>query len=257
MDVATQILWALIWIFIIAFVGIITFMFLLLSKYKHKITIRMDTATGKRLKKTRAKEIKGTSKWKFLFEKREVIAPPSECIEMDEKGRYHVDCYISRDGEISYRRDPWSFKDVPTNIKELREEQPEEYKKQLAAWKKLNHVIESNPLTPKQKSELIRQEQKRAEWKKNGVLNTLERIAPLVVMLVIFICLLVFYGSIAEPSLNMADKMASIQETQLEITKEQGKITNTLNNLIKGHQLIDGDDIQTELNKQNGVIDES
>lgn len=212
MDIATQILWALIWIVIVAFVGIITFVMVMLSQYKHKMTIRMDTATGKRIKVTRAKEIKGTSKWKILSLKKEVIAPPPECIDMDEKGKWHVDCYLSRDGEISYRRDPWSFKDVPEDITKLKFIDRDDYTIKLQEWKKANYVIESNPLTPKQKSELIRQEQKRAEWKKNGFLNTLEKIAPLIALLVIFICLLVFYGSIAEPSLDMADKMGAYKQ---------------------------------------------
>jgi len=152
MDIATQILWALIWIFIIAFAGMIVFIVVLLSQYKHKITIRMDTATGKRIKKTIAKEIDNGGKWKWLWKKKEVIAPPSDCIDMDEKGKLHVDVYLSKDGEISYRRDPWNFREVPNELKELEESDPQNYLIKLTEWKKANYIIESNPLTPKQKA---------------------------------------------------------------------------------------------------------
>jgi len=253
MDIATQILWVLVFIFCSATVIIVTVIFVLLSKYKHNVTIRMDTATGKRIKKTKAMEINGTSKWKFLFKKIEVIAPPSECIEMDEKGKLHVDCYISRDGEISYRRDPWKFKDIPEDIKELKTTNPEQYKIKLDEWRKTDNIIESNPLTPKQKSELIRQEQKRAEWKKNGFLNTIEKLAPLIALMIIFICLLVFYGSIAEPSLQMADKISTLTEKQAKIAEEQAKTMNIISNLIKERQIIEGKDIQESLVNEGGT----
>ena len=251
MDIATTILYGIIWTMVASVVGIGLFMFILLSKYKHKVTIRMDTATGKYLIRTKAKVL-DDGKWKWLYKRKVVLAPPEECCEKDTKN-LHVDCYLSKDGEVSYRRDPWSFKEIPKEILDLKYDQKEEYELQLKAWKKENSVIESNPLTPKQKAELIKQEKKREEYKNDGILGLVQKYVPLFMGLILLICLMVFYGSMGEPLIAMAGKMDGIQAKQLEIAETQLKITNALNSLIKEKQIINGDDILNELQNSEGT----
>jgi len=251
MDIATTILYGILWTMGASVVGIGLFMFVMLSKYKHNVTIRMHTATGKFIKRTKAKELDG-GKWKWLYQKKVVLAPPEECVDGDNKGKLHVDCYLSKDGEVSYRRDPWSFKEIPKDIMKLKHDNRGEYETKLQEWKDKNKVIESNPLTPKQKSELIKQEKKREEYKNDGFLGLVQKYVPLFMGLILVICLMVFYGSMGEPLIAMAGKMDGIQAKQLEIAETQLKITNALNSLIKEKQLINGDDILNELQNSEG-----
>jgi len=87
---------SILWIVMLLAVGFVAFVFWQLAKYKIKLVVR-KLARGRtvvKLDKARVvKDKNGVVWWKFLKHKSKVAEPPSDCIDIDSKGKQFCEFY--------------------------------------------------------------------------------------------------------------------------------------------------------------------
>lgn len=160
-------------------------------------------------------------------------APPSSAIGINRKGK---DCatvklidghYIWLEDEDNVAAIPENlFVDMPEDIKNL--EDVEVKIKKTMSWKKdkLQQWMEANnihvafhPFTATERAILVNAIHRAEERKMKGWQSQLPMIVGVGAAIIVLICLLVFYGNIAKPVLEMADKQAAWQTAQTEQLK--------------------------------------
>jgi len=253
-DIGSTILISLLWILGVAVLTIIIVLFVTLIKYKHKVRLKQCTATGKRIKDTKAREYEedGVKYWRFLYKKLYAPVPPAEVINIDNKGKLCAECYVTETGEIIWIKDEWREANIPDDIKALKNADADLYKAKFAAWVKENNVIEAlEPMTTPQRAEIARQIAKKEARKKRNMFDLIRDIAPIIAIVMMITLLLVFWGSIAEPALAQGRQNAAITETQDRILKTMNGMLVELKQIIKQKQLVTGEDI--EILKENLV----
>jgi hypothetical protein len=157
-------------------------------------------------------------------------APPSSAIIPDKKGKDKAICKLI-DGHYIWIEDSDNIGAIPKN---LFDELPQDIKNiadvdsmqkkvrfwkydKLEQWKKENnYTCVFNPLTPTQRAILVNSIRRAEERKAKGWQSQLPMIAGLGAVVIIVIALLIFYGNIAKPSLEMADKAIAFQTAQNE-----------------------------------------
>lgn len=243
-------------IIILAVLGIIVW-FWLESKYKHKVIIK-DVVGGRViLKMYRAKDYTDrkdrTSWWKLAGEKnkeRKLISlPPETAIELTHKAKKIAQCYRFETGEIVWIRDDWEileppkFELIPEDVQKRIDEEKDQSekkniletykKKELDKWKRDNKVITPfQPVTTNQRMAYF-QNIKKAESRKG--FDWKEKIVPLAAMaslVMIVLCLMLFWGEIAKPVLEA--RQVGLQEQQMRIEQ-----LNLLKEIKLGIQRID------------------
>lgn len=180
-------LWIIIILGIVAVIGFIIYDRM---TYKYNVRIREVIKGRKIIIDDKAKDYqkeKG-SFWKLMKSKDILPMPPSEAIEIDKTGRKCVEVYKTETGEYSYivdKGDPEGFQALTTN----------------------------------QRLILINQIRKAHNRKKRTLMDLALPIAGIFSMVILVICLMVFYGDIAKPVLDMSDKQVAIAQQQTEAIK--------------------------------------
>jgi len=84
------------------------------------------------------------------------------------------------------------------------------------------------PLTTKQRSILVNQTINAQKRKKKGLFDTIEKLAPMVALTMIVICLMMFYADMAKPLLDMGSTIIQSKETDLLIIQELNNMKNDI-----------------------------
>lgn len=205
------------------FVGVLA-VFLYFNKYNKRVIIRKRINGKNKIFYDKARRVdkEGVLWWRLMRGKKLIPIPPDKAIEVDKKGKDFCEFYLLESGEY------------------------------IPLLDKNDSINEVQPFTSNQRQLLQGQFTKanlERGFKFTDYLSTLTYIAALVI---IVISLLVFYGDIAKPVLEMGDKVVSMQNKQIEFQKEMNLMINNLNNLQKG--VIDSTlDARTPRNLTRGV----
>jgi len=192
------------------FLGVMIFIAFRNKGYNHKVIVWRKIAGAKTPIIDIGMLYKDTKDGSYLFKTKKTKikcrAPPDASIHISPKGRF-VELELTADGNVN-----WISSDEKIAI------------------------VDTDPLTTTDKQFMANQYYKALQKQGKSVWDMIQNLAVPIMFLVIFIVLLVFYDSLAEPALAMGDKVLScqIQQTQkLELLKE----------INQNIQVIGGDDL--------------
>ncbi len=220
---ADQIWMGLIIALVLAIVGGLLFYIFSMSKFKHKFRIKEVINGRKIVRDDRARDYKtkdGVIYWRLLKRKENIPVPPPEAIELDSKGRKCVEAYRLETGEYIFIKDVSEV--IPRKIIEIENEKKRE--EEIKKWAKDKTVIEAfQPLTTKQRLIMINQIKKAQERRTMKWQDYILPVVGIGAVVILVVALMIFYGDMAKPLLEMGDKLnahAQIQKNQLEIIQE-------------------------------------
>lgn len=189
-----------------------------IKQFKHKFRIKQVTHGRKIIIDDKARELKGKDGglyWQLFKSKDKLTIPPVEAIELDHKGRKCVEAYKLETGDYIYSKDLNDAKEIPESL--LKIENLTERKNKIKSWVQENNVIHSKePLTTTQRMILINQIVKAQLKKTKTWQDYLLPVAALGSVVIIVVSLMIFYGDMAKPLLNMADKTNKNEELHLK-----------------------------------------
>lgn len=210
-------------------------------QFKHKFRIKEVTHGRKLIIDDRARELKdkdGGLYWQLLKTKAKLPVPPVEAIEIDQKGKKCVEAYKLESGDFIYSKDLNEAKEIPEeilNVKDMVEKQ-----KQIDAWiKKTGAIYSKQPLTTTQRMILINQIVKAQLKKTKKWQDYLMPIAAMASLVIIAVSLMIFYGDMGKPLLQMGDRINKNEEivlNQLQIIQEIERDVQIIKGEIKPNE---------------------
>jgi len=214
----------------IIIIGLIYYIYFV-SQFKNKMIIKEVVNGRKVINFDKYREFTDSEKvpWIQLYKnKSRLQAPPPEAVEINKKGKKVVEAYKTETGEFIYAKDIADVKDVPDDILKIKDEKEREAK--IKEWRKDNYVISAyQPLTTKQRLILINQIKKAMLRQKKQWQDYILPVAGIMALVILVVALMIFWGDIAKPLLEMKDK----QVYHDEVVKEQLEIINAIHNDIQ------------------------
>lgn len=226
-------------VLVLAIVLIVFFVFI--RKFKHKFRIREVINGRKIIRDEKAREVKsddGVIYWQLLNSRVYVEIPPSEAIDVDFKGRKCVEAYRVETGEFVWAVDNAQMKEPPADLfskppkdvlkieeEVVREQGLKEWRqKVLKEWQKKNNIIAAfQPLTTKQRLIYINQIKKAYARRTKPWQEYILPIVGIGALVILVVSLMIFWGDLAQPLLDMKNKQIQqdqIQQETLQIIKE-------------------------------------
>jgi hypothetical protein len=178
---------------LLAIIGIMWFIFYWLS-FKFPVTIR-DIANNRQIiGKDLAKRIKdrnGVYWWKLRRLREKIPEPPSECIDVNKKGKKSLELFRADDGSFI----------------------PIEVKFNYTEWKKtqlLNKATESfKPFGSNQRTMYVHELRESETYKKKKLSDTLMAIAPYIAIVLILVIFMIFFGETVKPTVALSEQVAA------------------------------------------------
>jgi len=205
----------------LAIVGGLGYYIFWLMQFKHKFRVKEVIHGRKIIIDDKARELKskdGNLFWQLLKTKVKLPVPPSEAIEVDNKGRKCVEAYKLESGDFIYSKDLNEAKDLPDEIKKIKN--LDERRVAVESWIKEQGAIYSRePLTTSQRMILINQIEKAILKKTKKWQDYLMPIVAIGSVVIIVVSLMIFYGDMGKPLLAMGDKINKNEEIRLEQLK--------------------------------------
>jgi len=161
------------------------------SKFKYKVRIREIVNGRKVIIDDRARLVKkdGLEYWQLMKLKDKLPLPPPEVIDIDNKGKRVVEVYRTEKGEHFWVHD--------------------------------NHIVKDfQPITTEERAFLINSYKRSEERRGKKWTEHLPMLAGLAALVLIVICLMVFYNDMAKPLLEMGEKYNANKELDLQILQE-------------------------------------
>lgn len=153
------------------------------------------------------------------FDKFELPCPPDEAIEIDIKGRRIIEAYQTSTNEYIYLKDNSKLVEIPKEI--LDNPDPYDKYKKTKEWKEKNNVISAyEPITANQRMFFIGQIRKAHEKKQKTIMDLIRDIAPLMALIIIVVCFMLFFGKAVQPMIDVGGQMVALQEKNIEYVKE-------------------------------------
>lgn len=175
---------------IVLFFGL-GFAYIWYKKYNRIVVVKKMVSDGKKkvmFDKCRyLKDKEGVEWFKFLYLRKKVRLPPSEAIEIMASGKEFLECYLTETGEISWAKD---------NTKELKGIEPFTTEdRQVLQYQFYKAHLEGG-----------------VNWK-----DLIIPIVGIMALVIIIVCLLIFYKDMGEPLLAMADKVNLNTDKQIQL----------------------------------------
>jgi hypothetical protein len=207
-----------------------------LRSYNIQVIIRQIVKDRKLILKDWGKMIldeNGIEKLRLRWEKVDIPVPDPTAFELDNKGRKFIEIYKYSDLDYAPVKDTGTIEAIKSNIPYY-----ESGKKDNGLFKKKTDVNVMDhsgstfrPMNTNQRMALANQIRKAIERKRKPWLEVLTQFVPLIVLMIIVVCLLIFWGDMAKPLLDF-------QTNQLEITKMQKETMTILDAIIYDKQEI-------------------
>lgn len=190
------------WLLVLVILGGLAFIVWTRTQYKIHIRLREVTKDRKLIFDDMARiyDLDGVTHWKLQKTKLIVPVAPEEAIEINRKGRKVVEAYLV-DGEIEY------IKDATTSVKPFQ------------------------PMTTKQRHIFMHQLKKAHERRTKTWKDVVVPITAIVGLVTIVVSLMIFYGDIAKPVLDMGQQQAAMQ-------KEMTHTVEILQEIIQNKEII-------------------
>lgn len=226
---------------ILAVCGVVIFLIVMITSYKHKFRIRDVTDNRKIIFDDRAREVKDKTGnvlyWQLFKGKRKVSAPPSKAIEIDSKGRKVVEVHRNEEGEFTWIYDNAQILPIPKEISEIKDYT--ERKEALNEWQKENKIVASfETYGYEERSFNIDQHEKALAKKGQSWKDLLLSLAPFGA-LIVFAAILVFgFGTLTKPSLEMGQQLSGTIEKVAEVERIELEKLQTVREIELGIQRI-------------------
>jgi hypothetical protein len=204
----------------------ITWFILDYISYNIKVRVRVVAKNRKIIIDDRAKIVNdkedGVRYLRLRARRHNIPLPPAESIEVDNKGKYNIEVYYTDSEEYQYVIDKLDEKELQEKGMYLTHKKNKKGKditsgKYVYLSDTTENIQAFQPLTTNQRLILINQYKKayaRKTFKWTEHIGTIASVAALVI---IFICLLVFWEDLTKPSLQAMSTSAAIQKDQKEI----------------------------------------
>lgn len=190
-----------------------------ITRFKHKFRIKEVVHDRKIIIDDKARDYTdkdGATYWKLLKRKDIIPMPPPESIELDNKGKKCVEAYRVETGEYIYLKDTGKVADPPPEI--LNIEDKETRLQAITKWKKTHNVVEAfQPLTTNQRIILINQIKKAHEKRSTKWQEYIIPVAGIGALVMIAVSLMIFYGDMGKPLIEMGKQLNNFRETDLQI----------------------------------------
>lgn len=212
-DIVNQAVIVMLWVMGVIIALLIIGIFWYKSTFKNKIVIRQIARNRQRIIIDKAKEkLKdGILCWKLLKIRKTAPVPPPDALELTDKGKYYAEAYLTPQGEFYYLKATGDFN-------------PEEPKLQ--------------PITTNQRSVYVNQWRKAEERRSAKWTNYLMPIGGGLMILMVFVMLLLFWGDIVKPFTQGIEQLNTMQ-------KEQAKTQALINQVLQNKQVL------TDINTSN------
>lgn len=203
--------WIFIGLFIVGIIGFIGWYSWYRRQYKYGVKLRIlennrfvyweDVAR-------RVSEPGGISYWYLKRLKEKAIVPPGESMLLSPGGQWIAEGFYDRSGGITWGRDTMSVEEFKRFIKE--------------GGKSGEQSINRNfqPMTSTQRTLVAHQIEKAIIRKGQGIWQILWQLAPMVILLMIFVLILIFWKDIAAPITAMQGSNAEISKTNMQIQQQ-------------------------------------
>lgn len=215
------------WIVWIIVIGALVGALLYLISFKHSVGIRVLTRNGNNLPvKDRAREIKvdGVVYWKLMKRKHIIPVPPAESLVIRKSGanpKFYAE--FSYSDETGYV--PLEYDVTTDNFNDK--------------LKMIQHgkVVQDpfQPFTSNQRSLYVMQLRKSETRRKKDILERITALATPIVLVMLVICILIFWEDVAKPGKEIAELNLQMQEKTLvvldqivEISNQNARIVQTL-----------------------------
>lgn len=236
MDPASTIYWidftvkAILWVIGIGVISTLTIVAFVMRKYRHIVVIRYLSKGRKIIRRTRARDYKdadGVPYWRLLAGRINAPVPPSEAIEITSKGRRWAECYLTEHSEVVWILDEgMTGKQQPKKVKD--QETGMEFQVAGTFW----------PITTNHRIMGTNQVVKAARRKSRSKWEMAQPIVVITTLLIIITLMLVFWKSLAEPFLEMGDKVKSVQDQAAKITDKQLEIYQGQQRIMEDQEAI-------------------
>lgn len=205
-------------------VGIILLVNYILS-YKHHVNVKIMTKNGFYFVHDKAREIdeNGVKFWKLLKMKITTTVPPPEAIDITKKGKFVATGYFSEETDMVWLTD----KNTKEDFKNLIEEEIVEYKNGVPIRRK---VVKNafHPFTTQERALQANRVTRAMLRKKKNLLEILTQLAVPAALIILVICVLIFWEDIAKPVQNLATINAEVSKQNAEIAEQNARILNMI-----------------------------
>ena len=217
--------WLLIIFMLLVIFGILFFIFFV-KQFKHTMILKKLTANGRKIFYfDKFREFMDADKviwWQLLKLKRTIPVGPAEVIEPNSKGKMVVEAYLTPTGDIIYSKDECKSLDPPDTIMQIKD--PKAREKKIQEWQEEHRIVSANqPYTTNHRLILINQHKKALARRTKKWQDYILPIAGIAAVTILVVCLMIFYGDIAKPVLDMGDRVNTNQNLyneQLRIMQE-------------------------------------
>lgn len=178
--------------------GLVWWVLWLLS-FKHKVRVRKIINGHTVVVDDLARQFKkdGVPMWKFKKTKYEAGVPPSNVIDITNKGKLIAECFVTSDGTIIWRQNVFN---------------EEEFKKTHPDFE---------PFTPEERSMLVHQFRQAESYKKKNWMSLLADFSGPLAVVLILVVFMIFFNQTVKPTMEMGDKLVIAIE---KIDSAMGKI---------------------------------
>lgn len=201
-----QIMTTAIVILCVVLTGAVTMFIVMETKYKHRITIKECVGGKKRIinDKFRIKK-DATGIWWKTRKTRALIPENLEAAEVTTKGKIYVEYYLLDGGTY-----------VPAVDK---------FDPYTGAMEKTisNHM---QPMTTSQRSLYLEQVKKAERDKKKSISEIVQAAIPYAVLIIILVCIMVFWGEFMQPAIDATEQFESVSENLVSVTDRLDSMIN-------------------------------
>lgn len=163
-----------------------------ISSFKHEAIIRLMTGQQEIVLKDKFREIKdknGVKRFQFLRRRIKPVAPEKEAIDITKKGRMFVELRVFPDGTVKWLASRASKQEGVEGFAQLNSED---------ATMLAHEIREAIAYKPKKLNEIVLQ------------------LAPYLVILMILVIFMIFFGEVVAPTVGLADQLTSASEKLAE-----------------------------------------
>lgn len=220
MSIITTILTTLLGILVVGGIGITIYIVNMEKKYRNRAIIKEPGNRGSRVRIDKFKVYRdsdGIEMYRLRKMKRSIPPLPSDCVEIDNKGRLVGTWYLLDDNLVP-------GKDGYENID----------KDEL--------ITTTKPFNANQRSMAVNQWKKSERDKPKSWKNIIEQAVPYLVIVILITLMLIFVPDVMQSRAEI-DKQAD--DRVLEITKELTKVSANLDRLVNDRGLIEDDTSST------------
>ena len=240
-------------ILILCIIGFGAWFLINFISYNKTVIVRDMVDKGELIRKYRAKQYLDDKKvywWKLWGEKdklkRFIPQPPDSSIGITATGKLFVELKRTSDGHCIFLKDNSKIAQYPTELLKKvpekltsiedtkeREEAIQEWKqKTFDDWKVTNKIdFTFQPLSTSQRTMMVSELRKAEERRGSSIWQNLPQIVGIVSLVIIVVCLFIFWGDIAQPAIEgkqLTRQMLEIQGENLRIIQEVRQDVQTL-----------------------------